>query len=174
MLATQNVECAARSHEAAFRYNVRVTGIRRERDRVLGVTLDTGEEIDAPIVVDVSGPHSFKITEMAGLDGRAIETRALRHEVHVVPPPPGHRPEEEGYHMNDADIGGYYRPEAGDRIPTGSLDPKCDPKEWVDPDDFDREVSDDWMPIYDKSDLAGFYQAIGTSGNQFKTAPMAG
>ena len=36
------------------------------------------------------------------------------------------------------------------------------------------DVSDDWMPIYDKADLAGFYQAIGTSGNQFKPAPMAG
>lgn len=36
------------------------------------------------------------------------------------------------------------------------------------------DVSDDWMPIYDRSDLAGFYMAIGTSGNQFKNAPMAG
>ena len=31
------------------------------------------------------------------------------------------------------------------------------------------DVSDDWIPIYDKSDLKGYYQAIGTSGNQFKT-----
>ena len=110
--------------------------------------------------------------------------------------------------MNDADIGAYYRPEAGNRILTGSVDPECDPKEWVDPDDFDREVSDaqwkaqvyrlarripelpipnrprgvvdlydvteDWLPIYDRSDLDGFYQAIGTSGNQFKTAPVVG
>lgn len=36
------------------------------------------------------------------------------------------------------------------------------------------DVSDDWMPIYDKSDLAGFYMAVGTSGNQFKNAPVAG
>ncbi len=36
------------------------------------------------------------------------------------------------------------------------------------------DVSDDWIPIYDKSDLAGFYMAIGTSGNQFKNAPMIG
>ncbi|MBT7647782.1 MAG: FAD-binding oxidoreductase, partial [Rhodospirillaceae bacterium] len=28
--------------------------------------------------------------------------------------------------------------------------------------------------IYDKSDLKGFYLAIGTSGNQFKNAPIAG
>jgi sarcosine oxidase subunit beta len=35
-------------------------------------------------------------------------------------------------------------------------------------------VSDDWIPIYDKSDLTGFYMAIGTSGNQFKNAGVAG
>jgi glycine/D-amino acid oxidase-like deaminating enzyme len=36
------------------------------------------------------------------------------------------------------------------------------------------DVSDDWVPIYDKSDLPGWFMACGTSGNQFKNAPMAG
>lgn len=36
------------------------------------------------------------------------------------------------------------------------------------------DVSDDWIPIYDKSALPGFYMAIGTSGNQFKNASIAG
>ena len=36
------------------------------------------------------------------------------------------------------------------------------------------DVSDDWIPIYDSSDLPGFYMAVGTSGNQFKNAPVAG
>jgi len=36
------------------------------------------------------------------------------------------------------------------------------------------DVSDDWIPIYDKSCLPGFYMAVGTSGNQFKNAPIAG
>ena len=36
------------------------------------------------------------------------------------------------------------------------------------------DVSDDWLPIYDKSSLSGFYMAIGSSGNQFKNAPVAG
>ena len=36
------------------------------------------------------------------------------------------------------------------------------------------DVSSDWTPIYDKSELPGFYLAIGTSGNQFKNAPGAG
>ena len=36
------------------------------------------------------------------------------------------------------------------------------------------DVSDDWAPIYDRTELAGFYVAIGTSGNQFKNAPVVG
>jgi sarcosine oxidase subunit beta len=36
------------------------------------------------------------------------------------------------------------------------------------------DLSDDWVPIYDKTDLPGYYVAIGTSGNQYKTAPVAG
>jgi sarcosine oxidase subunit beta len=36
------------------------------------------------------------------------------------------------------------------------------------------DVSDDWIPIYDKSAVPGFYMAIGSSGNQFKNAPIAG
>jgi sarcosine oxidase, subunit beta len=36
------------------------------------------------------------------------------------------------------------------------------------------DVSDDWTPIYDRTALDGFYVAIGTSGNQFKNAPVVG
>ena len=35
------------------------------------------------------------------------------------------------------------------------------------------DVSDDWIPIYDKSSLNGFYMACGTSGNQYKNATIA-
>ena len=36
------------------------------------------------------------------------------------------------------------------------------------------DVADDWVPIYDRSDLPGFYLAIGTSGHQFKNAGAVG
>lgn len=36
------------------------------------------------------------------------------------------------------------------------------------------DVADDWTPIYDRTELEGFYVAIGTSGNQFKNAPVVG
>jgi sarcosine oxidase subunit beta len=36
------------------------------------------------------------------------------------------------------------------------------------------DVSDDWLPIYDRTALDGFYVAIGTSGNQYKNAGAVG
>lgn len=36
------------------------------------------------------------------------------------------------------------------------------------------DVSDDWLPIYDRSCLPGFYMAVGSSGNQYRNAPAAG
>jgi sarcosine oxidase subunit beta len=36
------------------------------------------------------------------------------------------------------------------------------------------DASTDWIPIYDKSSVPGFYMACGTSGNQYKNAPIAG
>jgi sarcosine oxidase, subunit beta len=36
------------------------------------------------------------------------------------------------------------------------------------------DVADDWTPIYDRTDRPGFFVAMGTSGNQFKNAPVVG
>jgi len=36
------------------------------------------------------------------------------------------------------------------------------------------DVTPDWVPIYDRSSLPGFFMAVGTSGNQFKNAPIIG
>lgn len=36
------------------------------------------------------------------------------------------------------------------------------------------DVTDDWIPIYDRTSLRGFYVAIGTSGHGFKQAPFVG
>jgi sarcosine oxidase subunit beta len=56
----------------------------------------------------------------------------------------------------------------GRRVPT--LQVPNQPKGVVDLYD----CSDDWIPVYDKSDLGGFYMAVGTSGNQYKNAPVVG
>jgi sarcosine oxidase subunit beta len=211
-LATHNLQRAAEAHGGEFLFKAEVAEIRRRNgsDRVQGVTLADGHEIEAPIVVNVAGPHSFVINRMAGVEeDMKVKTRALRHEVHHVPAPPGFDFEADGFHTSDGDTGIYFRPESGNHILIGSEDPECDPRVWVDePDRFDRgvteaqweaqvyrlarripslripherkgivdlyDVSDDWIPIYDKSDLGGYYMAIGTSGNQFKNAPVVG
>ena len=208
-LTAHNLQRAAEAKGAEFRFNTQVIDVRRSGDRVSGLTLSDGVEVDAPIVVNVAGPHSFVINEMAGVaEAMNIKTRALRHEVHHVPSPSGMDFEADGMLIGDDDAGTYFRPEVGNHILVGSQDPDCDPQVWVDdPDDYDREispdqwrnqvfrlarrlpdlgipaerkgvvdlydVSDDWIPIYDKTDLGGFYLAIGTSGNQFKNAPVA-
>lgn len=213
-LATHNLQVAAEALGARFRFGAEVAAIDRVENggerRVTGVTLSDGTSITAPVVVNVAGPHSFVINRMAGLEGTmAIGTRALRHEVHHVPAPPGIDFEADGHHVSDGDSGIYFRPETGNHILIGSEDPECDPRVWVeDPDVYDRDVtgeqweaqvlrlsrrmeglgmpgrkrgvvdlydvSDDWIPIYDRTDLDGFYVAIGTSGNQFKNAPIVG
>jgi sarcosine oxidase, subunit beta len=208
-LATHNLQRAAEAKGGEFMFNAAVADIRVEEDRVAGVTLEDGTEIDAPIVVNVAGPHSFVINDMAGVaDSMKIKTRALRHEVHHVPSPDGIDFEKDGMLVGDDDMGTYFRPEVGNHILVGSQDPDCDPQIWVeDPDEFERaitedqwkaqvlrvarripslgvpaekkgvvdlyDVSDDWIPIYDKTDLPGFYVAIGTSGNQFKNCHIA-
>jgi sarcosine oxidase subunit beta len=208
-LATHNIQRAAEAAGGRFRFNTEISGIRRTTDgRVAGVTLTSGEQIDAPVVVNVAGPHSAKINAMAGVaDRMKIKTRALRHEVPHVPSPPDFNYEQRGMVTSDSDVGTYTRPASGGQILIGSEDPPCDDHQWVDPDDFDHnlserglaqvmryaqrlttmgipnqlggvvdlyDVTDDWIPIYDKSDLPGFYLAIGSSGNQFKNAPIAG
>ncbi|MEE2768146.1 MAG: FAD-dependent oxidoreductase [Actinomycetota bacterium] len=209
-LATHNLQRAAEAHGGSFRFNTEVADIRQEDSRVAGVTLSDGSEIDAPVVVNVAGPHSFVINKMAGVyDSMNIKTRALRHEVHHVPSPAGVDFERDGVHTTDGDLAIYIRPERGNNILVGSEDPSCDPQVWVEnPDDYDNQVSDaqwnaqvlrlarripalgvpnekkgvvdlydvsdDWIPIYDRTELDGFYVAIGTSGNQFKNGPVAG
>ena len=209
-LSSHNLQVAAEANGGEFLFNNEIKEIRQENGKVLGVILKTGEQIDAPIVVNVAGPHSFVINRMAGVEEEMnIKTKALRHEVHHVPSPEDFDFEKDGFHTSDGDNGIYFRPETGNTILIGSEDPLCDPKEWIeDPDNYNNEVtesqwraqvyrcarripdlkipsrtsgvvdlydvSDDWIPIYDKSALRGFYMAIGSSGNQFKNAPVAG
>ena len=209
-LCARNLQAAAESRGSRFLFNRQVVGIRRSGGRINGIVLSDGQKIDAPVVINAAGPHSFVINEMAGIqNGMKIKTRALRHEVHVVPSPKGFDFEKKGMVISDFTNATYHMPEVGNQILVGSQDPACDPKIWIsDPDQFNRQVtteqwraqvyrlaqripdlgipdkpkgladlydvSDDWIPIYDKSDLNGFYLAIGTSGNQFKNAPVVG
>ncbi len=208
-LSAQNLAAAARQNGGAFRMGVEVTEILKEGGKVKGVKLVDGEEIHAPVVINVAGPGSARVNEMAGVTGEmTIETRPLRQEVVHVPAPAGFDFETNGTIVSDSDIACYCRPEQGNHILVGSEDPECDAHQWVESDvDYPRDFTDqwttqamryaqrvpslgipsrtrgvvdlydastDWIPIYDKSSLGGFFMACGTSGNQYKNAPIAG
>ncbi|MEO1192990.1 MAG: FAD-binding oxidoreductase [Pseudomonadota bacterium] len=208
-LSAQNLAAAAAAKGARFRLGTEVVEILTEGGQTKGVKLASGEEIHAPVVVNVAGPASAKVNAMAGvLDDMTIETKALRQEVTHVPAPEGFDFDSLGTVVSDSDISCYIRPEHGNHILIGSEDPPCDPHQWVEDDQAYEEnfteqwriqalryaqrvpslgipskmrgvvdlydASTDWIPIYDKSALPGFYMACGTSGNQYKNAPIAG
>ena len=208
-LSSQNLADAAQKFGAEFRLGVEVLEILQESGKVRGVRLGDGEEIHAPVVVNVAGPGSSHINDLAGVvDEMTIKTRPLRQEVAHVPAPTGFDFERRGMIVSDSDIAIYVRPEHGNNILIGSEDPSCDEHVWTENDtNYEREFTDqwdtqvlrygqrvpslgipsqtrgvvdlydastDWIPIYDKSSLHGFYMACGTSGNQYKNAPIAG
>lgn len=208
-LSAQNLMDAARMHGATVRTRAEVAEVLQDCGRVSGVKLRDGEDLSAPVVINVAGPGSSIVNAMAGvLDDMSIRTRPLRQEVVHVPSPEGFDFETRGTIVSDSDIACYVRPEHGNHILIGSEDPECDPHQWCADDrnyntDFTDQwttqamryakrvpslgipsktrgvvdlydASTDWIPIYDKSSLPGFYMACGTSGNQYKNAPIAG
>ena len=208
-LSAQNLMFAAQAKGARVRLGAEITSILKNGNRVSGVRLADGEEVHAPVVINVAGPGSAAINRMAGVtDDMTITVRPLRQEVVHVPAPDGFNFEENGMVVSDSDIACYARPEHGNHILVGSEDPPCDDHQWAESDtDYNHEfteqwrtqalrygqrvpslgipsrmrgvvdlydASTDWIPIYDKSALPGFYMACGTSGNQYKNAPIAG
>jgi glycine/D-amino acid oxidase-like deaminating enzyme len=221
LLAAQNFAAAAKREGVNFKFRKAVVGIEKKDGRVSGVrlgdfdsqskkALDTGSEvINADVVVNVAGPWSTLINQMAGAGSDfTMELKPLRAEVHQISTPKDILP---GPIMGDLDLGTYVRSGPGGITLVGGTEPECDVLEWVEPDKVDEvnmtrtvevfesqtyrfarrfpaaqipstpvgvvgvyDVSSDWTPIYDKTDVPGFYVAIGTSGNQFKNAPGAG
>ena len=215
MRAAQNFMYAAKHFGSEVRLNTTVTEIRTVPGlapgtrAVRGVTLSTGELIDAPVVINAGGPESLAINRMAGVTNEMrIGHKPLRQEVHVLEAPSTWTPET-GALVSDPGVGIYFRPGLAGTVLVGSSEPECDELQWVDdptqfqatptPEWFERQVlrvarrlpdlriplapvglaalydaSDDWVPLYDKTSVDGYYMACGTSGNQFKNAPMVG
>jgi sarcosine oxidase subunit beta len=207
-LASHNLQRAAETLGAVFKFNTSVVTIDQADGRVTGVETQQGEIIDAGIVINAAGPHSARINLLAGVaDQMNITTRPERHEVAHVPAPESEKPDRLFCVIGDGDTGVYMRPETDCNLLIGSLDPECDGRHYVDADDYNTALTEqwtrqvwraaqrlpalsipntaqgvvglydttpDWVSIYDQSSLAGFYMAIGTSGNQFKNAPVIG
>jgi sarcosine oxidase, subunit beta len=207
--SVHNVQVAGENIGGEYLFKAKVVEILKKDGRCAGIKLSDGNEIEASVVVNVAGPHSYQINEMAGvIDDMNIKTRPLKQEVCHVPAPEGFDYNTLGTIISDSDIGCYSRPEVGNNILIGSEDPECDSLEYVeDPDNYNTnftqqwntqvmrvaqrikdlripnqtsgvvdlyDASDDWIPIYDKSKLPGYYMAVGTSGNQYKNAPVVG
>ena len=206
--STRNIQLAAELTGATFLFNSRVKEIPVNNGRVEGVILSDGTCINAPVVINVAGPHSSLINALAGADvDMKISTRALRQEVAHVPVPKGIDYSAVACVTSDSDAAVYTRPEVGNNILIGSEDPPCDTHIYVDPDNYNSnfsnqwtlqaqrlglrfpnlgipsklkgcvdlyDVTEDWIPIYDRSCVEGYFMACGTSGNQFKNAPVVG
>jgi glycine/D-amino acid oxidase-like deaminating enzyme len=209
-LTARNLMAAAERRGTEVKLREQVVAILQENGRIQGVRLGSGGVIHSPVVVNVAGPYSGRINDLAGVTGEfRIRTRPLRQEVHSVPAPADYARGELGPAVTDGDLGTYFRSHFGGQLIVGSAEPECDALHWIDdPDAFEAQptaqawdaqvlrlarripslsipprpvgyaalydVADDWIPVYDRTSLAGFYVAIGTSGNQFKNAPVAG
>ena len=87
-----------------------MTEIRRAGGRVAGVTLADGTEIDAPVVVNVAGPHSSAVNRMAGVDGEmSVRTRPCARRLPTCRPRPGVDFGERPLICADGDVGCYWR-----------------------------------------------------------------
>lgn len=212
MLAAQNLADSARRHGATFLFKQRVVDVTKAGGRVAGVRLESGDVIEAPVVVNVAGPWSTALNELAGVGSdHTITVRPMRQEVHHVTAPAGFNQGDEsmGPVVCDLDLGTYMRPVKGNGFMVGGTEPECEPLQWIDDPDAANpnrtkdlftsqvlraarrfpglevpsqpkgiagvyDVASDWTPIYDRTELDGYYVAMGTSGNQFKNAPVAG
>lgn len=223
LLAAQNFAIAAEREGVKFIFRKAVTGISKDEktSRITGIkvsnfdtkeksVIESGTEfIAADVIVNVAGPWSTLINDMAGAGHDfTVELKPLRTEVHQISTPKNIL---SGPILGDLDLGTYVRSGPGGITLVGGTEPECDKLEWVEPDQIDQvnmtrtvevfesqtyrfakrfpaaqipatpigvvgiyDVTSDWTPIYDKTDVPGFYVAIGTSGNQFKNATGVG
>ncbi|MBO8192458.1 FAD-binding oxidoreductase [Streptomyces oryzae] len=210
-LAAHNLAAAAQNLGCTFLFRQTVIQVDRNSQKVLGVTLEDGTRLAAPVVVNAAGPWSGALNDLAGVGGDfSVSVRPMRQEVHQVAAPAAYGSQAlPGPTIGDLDLGTYMRAAAGRHLLVGGTEPECDPLEWIDdPDQADPrptsrrfqaqvtraarripgltvpntpqgvagvyDVAEDWTPIYDRTALDGYYVAMGTSGNQFKNAPLAG
>ncbi|MFI6540384.1 NAD(P)/FAD-dependent oxidoreductase [Nonomuraea sp. NPDC050547] len=202
-LAAAGLAAAASRRGASFRYRQQVVEVTRSRGRVSGVRLADGTLLAAPIVVNAAGPWSAALNRLAGVTSvRTRPLRQEVH--HVAAAPPGFGPIvadlDLGVYLRGEPGGGLLV--GGTEPACDPLDWLDDPDQAAmapTASSFETQVTraarrfpaltvparakgvvgvydvtDDWTPVYDRTELPGFYVAMGTSGNQFKNAPVVG
>ena len=184
-LSSQNMADAARLHGAEFRLGVEVVDILRADGRVTGLKLAPGEEIHAPVVVRPLRQEVAHVPAPEGCDfddiGMVVSDSDIacyirpEHGNNILigsedPPCDPHMwaDSDTEYARDFTEQWNNQVMRYGQRVPSLGIPSKA--RGVVDLYD----ASTDWIPIYDKSSLGGFYMACGTSGNQYKNAPIAG
>jgi len=201
-LAARNLFLAAQNLGASFQFNSAVQGISNNEGSFRLVT--SQGEVIADKVVNAAGPHSTKINAIAGIDLdielRALrhEVAYLSHKIAhfqkgpclIVDVDAGvyQRPDgddmligttdpacdgedvidPDDVNMNLTDHWTRQAIRAAQRFPQYQIPNQAKGTVGV------YDVSTDWIPVYDKTDVQNFYVAIGTSGNQFKNGPLIG
>ncbi|NBP92376.1 MAG: FAD-binding oxidoreductase, partial [Actinobacteria bacterium] len=150
-LSAVNLADAAKRHGANFRFKEEIVSVIKSIDRVTGV---------GPMIGDLDVGVYMRPTPGGGflVGGTEPECEPMQW---IDDPDQAHmlRTQE----LYDAQV-----TRAARRFPDLKVPPVAKGIAGV------YDVSSDWTPIYDKSELPGFYLAIGTSGNQFKNAPGVG
>ena len=203
-LAAMHLMTAAKRQGATFKFHTRVQQITTHKSQVTGICTHNNLNIPSTCIINAAGPHSAVINGLAGVrDTLPIATRALRHEVVYLHEPanhqgvgflvdldcgfyqrqdgddwligttdpdcdPPHEVEPDNYPNNFTEQWTLQAYRAAQRFPSLAIESKARGTVGL------YDVSDDWIPLYDKTHLDGFYLAIGTSGNQFKNAPLIG
>jgi glycine/D-amino acid oxidase-like deaminating enzyme len=193
----------ARQLGGKIEQGVKVTGIRVENDKVIGVDTSDGK-IDSPVVINTAGPWGPNLAKKIGIH---IPAEPSRHQVVSFKQPDDF---EKPLHPAIADfINGFYtRSDIGGLSNFGSLED--DTSDIVqDPDSYNTKadrsfledmvvrstrrfpdfnngkyhsgwagiytVTPDWRPIIDKiNEISGLIIGLGFSGSGFKMGPVVG
>ncbi len=131
---------ALRGNGVDVRFSTEVTSVRTSGGGVTGVDLGDGTTIDAPVVVNTSGPWAPRLAATAGFDYSPWTIHPIRAQVIYREWPsdvvPGPLPV-----VGDAAGGIYFRPEAnGQQILVGSILEEDEQEVVTDPDVFNGSI----------------------------------
>jgi glycine/D-amino acid oxidase-like deaminating enzyme len=201
-LTVQAYVRAARRHGVQLFQNTTVSGIRMARGNVTGITTSAGN-LDAPLVVNATGPWAAPLARAAGVE---LPINPCRVQVAFFRRPSGF--ETPHPVVGDFVNATYFRPETGNLTLVGLIDPS-EAAALVDPDRFDEhvdrafvldagdrlvrryppmaaaestggyaalyDITPDWHPIVDEVPAgSGLFHCAGFSGHGFKLGPAVG
>jgi len=194
MSVTEGFARKAKALGAQIRLGTRLIGIETSDSKIQAAITDQGR-IETRTLINAAGPWAREIGRMVGID---LPLKLLRHQVFIFHPP--FSPTSSGTDLGQI----YFRPEGPQQflIGGGNDEEVEDPDHYpqgVDPETlqevgrrgimrFERfeearfyrgwsglfTVTPDWHPILGKTDIEGFYLAVGFSGHGFKLSPMVG